>query len=230
MFAVIFEVQPHSGQFDAYLSLARSLRPELEKIDGFLDNERFASKGRAGRVLSLSIWHDEKAVIRWRTQGAHHRVQEKGRVEVFADYHLRVGEITADTHVPHGQILAQQRLDETETGAAKVATISEFLPPAGAEPAGTDLAAALGLPEAGTLGLVDREVFESITNPGKLLLLAGWRDAAAAGRWEPKPMARGTPRHRRIRIIRDYGMSDRREAPQYYPPVQRDNLNRLQAD
>jgi hypothetical protein len=26
-------------------------------------------------------------------------------------------------------------------------------------------------------------------------------------------------RHRRVRIVRDYGMYDRREAPQYYPPA-----------
>ena len=54
-------------------------------------------------MLSLSIWADEKAVIRWRTHAMHHGVQEKGRFEVFEDYHLRVGEITADTHVPPGQ-------------------------------------------------------------------------------------------------------------------------------
>jgi hypothetical protein len=33
-------------------------------------------------------------------------------------------------------------------------------------------------------------------------------------------VAHGTLRHRRVRIIRDYGMADRREAPQYYPPVE----------
>jgi hypothetical protein len=38
-------------------------------------------------VLSLSTWRDEKALIRWRTLGVHHEVQEKGRFEVFEDYH-----------------------------------------------------------------------------------------------------------------------------------------------
>ena len=28
-------------------------------------------------------------------------------------------------------------------------------------------------------------------------------------------------RHRQVRIIRDYGMFERREAPQFYPEVQR---------
>jgi heme-degrading monooxygenase HmoA len=220
MFAVIFEVQPKKEQFDEYLHLAKFLKPELEKIDGFIDNERFGSQRTEGRVLSLSTWRDEKAVIRWRTLGVHHKVQEKGRFEVFEDYRLRVGEITADTEVPKGQTLRGQRFDETETGEAKVATISELSPLAGEKPASTDLASDLGLPKTGCDGIVDQEVFESIYNPGKLLLLVSWKDAAPAERWKSKAVAAGELRHRRVRIIRDYGMADRREAPQYYPPVQ----------
>ena len=37
--------------------------------------------------------------------GMHHEVQEKGRFEVFEDYRLRVGEITADTQILKGQKL-----------------------------------------------------------------------------------------------------------------------------
>jgi heme-degrading monooxygenase HmoA len=217
MFAVIFEVQPKKGHVDQYLSLGKYLKPELERVDGFIDNERFGSKRTEGRVLSLSTWRDEKAVIRWRTLGIHHEVQEKGRLEVFEDYHLRVGEITADTNVPNGQMLRAQRFDETEVGAAKVATISELSPAAGDNPASADLAAELGLPKVGIAGLVDQEIFESYYNTGKLLLLASWRDATAAGAWKPASLAGGALRHRHVRIIRDYGMFDRREAPQYYP-------------
>ena len=83
MFAVIFEVVPKPERKDEYLELARFLRPEIEKIDGFLDNERFASRSVQGRVLSLSTWRDEKSVIRWRTLAVHHQVQETGRFEVF---------------------------------------------------------------------------------------------------------------------------------------------------
>jgi heme-degrading monooxygenase HmoA len=100
MFAVIFEVKPKKERKDDYLALAKTLKPELEKIDGFIDNERFGSKRTEGLILSLSTWRDEKAVIRWRTLGVHHEIQAKGRAEIFEDYHLRVGEITADTHIP----------------------------------------------------------------------------------------------------------------------------------
>jgi heme-degrading monooxygenase HmoA len=219
MFAVIFEVQPKKTRWDEYLELAKFLKPELEKIDGFIDNERFASKRTEGRLLSLSIWRDEKSVIRWRTLGVHHEVQEKGRFEVFEDYHLRVGEITLDTGLPDGRMLVEQRFDETEIGAAKTVTITEFWPTEGDKTASVDLAGAPGLPKAGESGVVDTELLESIYNPGKRLLLVSWQDSGAADRWKPDQVCGGALRHRQVRVIRDYGMADRREAPQYYPAV-----------
>jgi heme-degrading monooxygenase HmoA len=217
MFAVIFEVQPKAEEWDTYLDLAKFLKPELERIEGFIENERFASRKIEGRILSLSIWRDEKALIRWRTLAVHHDVQERGRAEVFADYHLRVGEITADTQAPEGQTLKQERFDTTEVGNARIVTITEAPP----DTAAPSLAA-----YDGTDGLVDVERYEGITVPGKALLLASWRDEAALAAWHDSQSYRAPAafgpllRIRAVRIIRDYGMRDRREAPQYYPPVE----------
>jgi heme-degrading monooxygenase HmoA len=219
MFAVIFEVKPKNERKDDYLALAKTLKPELEKIDGFIDNERFGSKRTEGLILSLSTWRDEKAVIRWRTLGVHHEIQAKGRSEIFEDYHLRVGEITTDTHIPEGQKLQEQRLDETGVALSKAATISE-LTAQNKMPASPNLSADLKLPAIGISGVLDQEIFESITNPGKLLLLVSWKDAIAASAWQPAVPAGHELRHRQVRIIRDYGMQDRREAPQFYPPVE----------
>jgi heme-degrading monooxygenase HmoA len=216
MFMVIFEVQPRPERFDEYLEIAKSLKPHIEKIDGFIDNERFASKRRDGVLLSLSTWRDEKAVIRWRTLAVHHKAQEKGQFEIFEDYHLRVGEVVSDTSPPEGHAVREQRLDETEVGIAKTLTLSE-LPALDGEPASADLARDLGLVSA--QGLLDHELFESIYNPGKQVLLAGWRDTAAAQSWRPAARAGGV-RHRRVRVIRDYGMFERREATQFYPPIE----------
>ena len=123
MFAVIFAVHPASGKKADYLALAKYLKPMLEKIDGFIDNERFESKSREGWVLSLSTWRDEKAVVRWRTRVQHHEVQQKGRAEILRDYHLRVGQITHDTRIPEGHILQEQRLDETVAGEGTTITL-----------------------------------------------------------------------------------------------------------
>jgi heme-degrading monooxygenase HmoA len=224
MFMVIFEVRPRNERFDEYLEIAKSLKPHIERIDGFIDNERYSSTRSEGRILSLSTWRDEKAVVRWRTLGAHHQAQEKGRSEIFRDYHLRVGEVVADTQPPKDHIVREQRLDETEVGAAKVVTISE-LPGKDGKPASADLATDLGLDKAPNPNLLGHEIFESIYNPGKLVLLAGWQNAASAEKWQPKAVAGIAARHRRVRVIRDYGMFDRREATQYYPPVDRDSAH-----
>ena len=218
MFAVIFDVNPKPEQWDAYLGYAKMLRPELEQIDGFVDNERFSSLRRKGWVLSLSIRRDEKAVIRWRTQAGHHEIQQKGRTEVFGDYHLRVGEIIADSRLPAGQVMRERRFDETAAAGKAIAlfeAVSKGLP---AEPDASTVAARLDLLDAADPRLLGWDVFESITQPGKFILLTSWRDIAAA---EGSRQHGADVRRRLDRVTRDYGMFDRAEAPQYYPPVPR---------
>jgi len=221
MFSVIFEVLPHTNRKDEYLALGKQLKPILESIDGFIDNERFESRTRPGWVLSHSSWHDEKSLVRWRAQGEHHTVQRKGRDEVFEDYHLRIGEMIHDSASP-AISSGSQHLDETETGIAKVASFTEITPQDGidlGERPG-ELFAQIGL--MSLPGLVEHDLFASIYNPGKLALLASWRDADVAKDFMPKPVASvAALRHRTVRIIRDYGRFDRREAPQYFPPVSR---------
>jgi heme-degrading monooxygenase HmoA len=218
MFAVIFEVHPKSDRWDAYLGLAKMLKPEVEKIDGFLDNIRYRSLRREGWLLSLSTWRDEKALVRWRTQAKHHTVQEKGRSDVFLDYHLRIGQLTKDTRPPEGHALNEQRLDETETGAATtISLIDAKRPPQWLEQtAPDDVAKWLGF-APGAPGLVAWDVFDAVLNPGDIILLNSWRDLAAAEAFEAAVSLQNGARLRRVRVVRDYGMFDRREAPQFYP-------------
>ncbi|MEO8629863.1 MAG: antibiotic biosynthesis monooxygenase [Betaproteobacteria bacterium] len=96
MIAVIFEVQPAEGRKQEYLDLAAQLRPALEKIDGFISIERFASLTTEGKILSLSFFRDEEAVQAWRNLGEHRFAQAKGRGGVFADYRLRVAGVIRD--------------------------------------------------------------------------------------------------------------------------------------
>jgi heme-degrading monooxygenase HmoA len=218
MFAVVFEVRPADGKKDDYLALAKHLKPMLESIDGFIDNERFESRQRPGWILSVSTWRDEKSVVRWRTQGEHHRIQETGRDRIFMDYHLRVCEVIEDSNPPDGVPLIEQRLDETQIGVAKALSLVELWPAPGASlAADPDLLHHTGL-DVGSSALTDHDVFESIYNAGKTLVLAGWQSADHARAWMP-PLPSGAARSRRrvLRNIRDYGMFERREAAQYYP-------------
>jgi heme-degrading monooxygenase HmoA len=220
MFSVIFEVLPNEGRKDEYLELAGNLKPILEAIDGFVDVERYESKRRPGWVLSQSTWRDEKSMVRWRTQRDHYFVQSKGRFEIFADYHLRIGEITSDTDPPKGLNVVEQRFDETEVGAAKLVTFTEATPAKNNTFARPDrLPAHLGL-DLSSDGVADHDVFESIYNPGKLVLLTSWKDTERGRAWSPASIPGFDKlRHRRMRIVRDYGRFDRREAPQYYADI-----------
>jgi heme-degrading monooxygenase HmoA len=223
MFSVIFEVKPRSERFDEYLNLAKELKPLLESIDGFVDNERFESKRKQGWILSHSSWRDEKSVVRWRTQGRHHEVQERGREAVFDDYHLRVGDVILDTMPTATAPVREQRLDETEVGAAKYATFTEVTPEAHASFATNprQLPAHLGF-DVGSHACTDHDIFSSIYNQGKLALLAWWRTRVDAEAWKPRPFSGVKElRHRIVRVVRDYGMSDRREAPQFFPQALR---------
>jgi len=96
MIAVIFEVVPAPGRTQEYMDLAASLRPELEKIDGFISIERYASLVNEGKIVSLSFWRDEEALTKWRNLERHRIAQARGRNQIFADYRLRVASVVRD--------------------------------------------------------------------------------------------------------------------------------------
>ena len=96
MIAIIFEVTPHPDRKQHYLDIAASLRPQLEKIDGFISIERFQSLTDETKILSLSFFRDEQAVADWRALQAHRSAQSAGRGGIFEDYRLRVAGVIRD--------------------------------------------------------------------------------------------------------------------------------------
>ena len=96
MHVVIFEVEANEGRGQDYFDLAATLKPELEKIDGFISVERFESLVNPGKYLSLSTWRDEDAVKAWHAHAGHSEAQQKGKAEIFAGYRIRVAEVTRD--------------------------------------------------------------------------------------------------------------------------------------
>ena len=96
MYAVIFEVEPEPDRLQDYLDIAARLRPELEKMDGFISIERFKSLSQGGKILSLSFWRDEEAIASWRQQEQHHAAQRAGRDRIFRDYRIRVATVARD--------------------------------------------------------------------------------------------------------------------------------------
>jgi heme-degrading monooxygenase HmoA len=115
MIAVIFEVHPTEGRKNDYLDIAAQMRPMVEQVEGFISVERFQSLTDPSKVLSLSFFEDEAAIIRWRNLAAHRNAQARGRAGVFSDYRLRIAcvmrdygmfdraEAPADSKVAHEQ-------------------------------------------------------------------------------------------------------------------------------
>jgi hypothetical protein len=60
------------------------------------------------------------------------------------------------------------------------------------------------------------DIFDAVLTPGEMILLISWRGNAAAQAYGDSFFAKNNARSRRIRVSRDYGKYDRREAPQYY--------------
>ena len=96
MIAVIFEVWMAPDRQQDYLAIAARLKPELEKMDGFISIERFQSLSEAGKLLSLSVWRDEEAVRAWRNHPDHRVAQRAGRESIFSDYRLRIVSVLRD--------------------------------------------------------------------------------------------------------------------------------------
>ena len=223
MFSVLFEVHPRTDQWDTYLGYGKMLRLELEDIDGFVDNIRYRSLTREGWLLSLSGWRDEKALVRWRTSAGHHGVQEKGRDHVLIDYHLRVGQLTRDSRLPEGCELREQRLDETESGEATALTLIDARQPSWDGQVSAQASAEwLGL-KLGADGLAGWDVFTTVLEPSDAILLMAGRHRHAAEAFENDASPPIGARLRHIRVVRDYGMFDRHEAPQYYPTPRDDH-------
>lgn len=229
MFSVIFEVQPRAEQWNAYLDKAKMLRPELEQIDGFVDNIRYRSLTREGLILSLSGWRDEKSLVRWRTKVRHHDAQAKGRSEILQNYHLRVGQVTKDNQLPPGHALCEQRLDETEVGEGTTITLINATRPKAWTETGNaaDCAEFLGLnPDAD--GLVAWDVFDAVLTPGELILMIfvarqcrrrGVRQRIHRAGWvSGAPCPRGA-RLRHVRPPRGAAILSRRQGRRHDPFV-----------
>jgi heme-degrading monooxygenase HmoA len=106
-----------------------------------------------------------------------------------------------------------------------MAVIFEVLPHADRRQNYLDVAAALWVHLKEVDGFLSVERFESLSSPGKILSLSFWRDEEAVKRWRNTEAHRTAQRAGRERIfedyrlrvaevVRDYGLDDRREAPE----------------
>lgn len=103
MIIVVFEVTMKVGQASRYFDLAAALRPELEKVDGFVSIERFQSLTMPGKYASIQFWRDAAALERWRAHADHKAAQLLGKTEIFVDYRITVAEIARSYTLAEGR-------------------------------------------------------------------------------------------------------------------------------
>lgn len=221
MFSVIFEAQLEAARVDAHLDQVARLQPDYEKVRGFIGNSLFRSLRRPPTILSLSKWQDEKSLVRWRVHESHHRVQQAARAQVLTDYRLRVGQVTRDMALGDRLPMVNQRLDETAAGnGITITLISGQNDPTWVEVlTAQETATWLGFDPTEEQDCVEWDVYQEHDSPQELLLLTAWRSHRAADAFSAIGLRPECSRYQRIRVIRDYGMYDRREAPQYFPDM-----------
>jgi heme-degrading monooxygenase HmoA len=207
MIGLFFEVQTREGHRDQYLDLAASLKPALEKMGGCLFIDRFKSLTREHLLLSYQIWQDEAALTAWRVHAYHHKVQEIGREKVFADYRIRIAQVIHEAR-PGQPVWQPDRRTPYNDPARRQPTYVLAVESMSAKlPIETEWR---------------RDAFESVYREGYFAHLIDLPDSQSGVDFGARLFADPTTEYFRIfEVMRDYGMYERAEAPQYYPPVER---------
>lgn len=205
MIGLFFEVQTKPGRREQYLDLAASLKPDLEAMGGCLFIDRFRSLTRENLLLSHQIWQDEGALTAWRAHARHHDVQTIGRSKVFSDYRIRVA-----------QVIHQAKPGQPVWQPARRTPYND---PARRKP--TYLLTVESKHATLPVEIEWRhEAFASVYREEHFAHLIDLPDDQAGIEFGPRLFADPTVRYfRAFEVMRDYGMHERGEAPQYYPPV-----------
>jgi heme-degrading monooxygenase HmoA len=205
MFCLLFEVQIKEGFVERYLELAAALRPKLLAMGGCTFIDRFKSLTRQNLLLSYQIWRDESSLVAWRTEASHHGVQEIGREEVFSDYRIRIG-----------QVIHERKSDRTDWRPARLTAYND---PSRRPPTYVIATESHNAGPALRNSLAG-DSFESVYRKGRYAHLFDVSDIPSASDLGTRMFDDQTVEYvRTLEIIRDYGMYDRAEAPQYYPPA-----------
>ncbi len=197
MLALFFEVLPRPGHEDHYFRHVGMLKPLLAEHTGMTWLDRFRSLSRDRVILSHQLWVDDAAIGRWREDRQHQRSQTAGRYKHFEDYRIRIAELFL--RVERQSPLEQLDPGPKATGNYIVAGHSKGRPLKGFE-----------------------ESFASVNIAGAYVALSSVASETAARKLvdrisKDQSMSWGFA----ARMIRDYGMFERGQAPQDYPPVVR---------
>jgi heme-degrading monooxygenase HmoA len=192
MYALFFEVRPKPGHLPHYFEHVDRLRPALARHQGLLFLDRYRSLSDEAVLLSHQHWRDEAAILAWRRDSLHLQSQQAGRYTHFADYRIRVASLVSQW--------VEGQCSEAEQDSAHAPEEGRFVIAAYTQTADGEAPAHAG--------------FESVNHRGAFITLqeVGSRSLAKAsvGAWANVPALQSA---RAFRVVRDYGMLERKEAP-----------------
>ena len=157
----------------------------------------------ANVILSHSLCRDEASLAQWRTNAKHDKSQAAGRNKHFADYRIRISQVLE--RVNKGN--PSRHFSRDGLYCSPEARTASFLVIVGS----------MGEPFAD-----EGDAFLSVNYEGTYLNIIDVDDEAAA-----RSVVGSAGKNENVQtamfcmISRDYGMFDRAQAPQYFPPVDR---------
>ena len=198
MHALFFEVTPRPGHEDHYFKIAAALRPILEQNDGLIFIDRYKSLARPDTILSHSLWEDEASLVRWRNDTKHQGAQRAGREVHFSDYRLRIAQVIQSYTRDDGvQTLVPDGDDNLEPRRL-MAVVESTGRPYGDE----------------------GEAFLSVNREDVYVSVMPVLSDQQGGELIREAADEGFATSARLCLIdRDYGMFERREAPQTFAPL-----------
>jgi heme-degrading monooxygenase HmoA len=207
MIGLFFEVQTRPGHADQYLELAASLKPALEASGGCRFIDRFRSLTRENLLLSYQIWQDEGSMTAWRAHGYHHEVQKTGREKVFSDYRIRVAQLIHEARPGQPIWQPDRRTPYNDPARRRPTYVLAAESRRATLPVETEWR---------------RDAFASVYRDGIFAHLIDLPDQQSGVEFGARLYADPTIEYFRVfEVMRDYGMYERTEAPQFYPAIER---------
>lgn len=193
MHALFFEVRPKQGHLKHYFEHVDVLKPVLAKHEGLVFLDRYTSISDKDVLLSHQLWKNDAAIAAWRRDRLHQRSQAAGRNVHFEDYRIRVAERIL--HVETGEKISQAR------GPTVTLQDKRFM------------VAAYGTQEPHCPSFAG---FRSVNDTASYIAVAevaNYQEAEALAK--SISAADGYGEATVFRVLRDYGMHNRAEAPTF---------------
>ncbi len=88
---VEFVLRPGAEQeFEKALKV---MQERVSQFEGYLGEEACQSITEEGKFVTIFYWRDREAMVAWRQDPEHLKIQQLGREKIFAWYKIRVAEI-----------------------------------------------------------------------------------------------------------------------------------------